>query len=150
MSIQFKEKEMTKFKSKISIGLVLFLAIIIGGMFIKLLYDGVWVVSLLIFCQILFIAHLFLTTFYTIENEKLHIKSSFLINISIDIQQIKMISKTNTIMSAPALSFDRLEILYNKFDTVVISPKEKVQFIEAIKKINPQVEVKLKNKTLVT
>lgn len=141
---------MTKFKSKISIGLVLFLAIIIGGMFIKLLYDGVWAVSLLIFCQILFIAHLFLTTFYTIENEKLHIKSSFLINISIDIQQIKMISKTNTIMSAPALSFDRLEILYNKFDTVVISPKEKVQFIEAIKKINPQVEVKLKNKTLVT
>jgi hypothetical protein len=141
---------MIKFKSKISIGLVFFLAIIIGGMFIKLLYEGTWSVSLLIFCQILFIAHLFLTTFYTVENEKLHIKSGFLINISIDIQQIKMISETNTIMSAPAVSFDRLEILYNKFDTVVISPKEKVQFIEAIKKINPQVEVKLKNKTLVT
>ena len=141
---------MAKFKSKISIGLILFLAIILGGMFIKLLYDGTWSVSLLIFCQILFIAHLFLTTFYIVENEKLHVKSSFLINILIDIQQIKKISETNTIMSAPAVSFDRLEILYNKFDTVVISPKEKMQFIEAIKKINPQVEVKLKNKTLVT
>lgn len=141
---------MAKFKSKISIGLVLFLAIILGGMFIKLLYDGTWSVSLLIFCQILFIAHLFLTTFYIVENEKLHVKSGFLINILIDIQQIKKISETNTIMSAPAVSFDRLEILYNKFDTVVISPKEKMQFIEAIKKINPQVEVKLKNKTLVT
>jgi len=141
---------MAKFKSKISIGLVLFLAIILGGMFIKLLYDGTWSVSLLIFCQILFIAHLFLTTFYIVENEKLHVKSGFLINILIDIQQIKKISETNTIMSAPAVSFDRLEILYNKFDTVVISPKEKMQFIEAIKKINPKVEVKLKNKTLVT
>ena len=141
---------MAIFKSKISIGLVLFLAVVLGGMFIKLLYDGSWSVSLLIFCQILFIAHIFSTTFYTIENEKLHVKSSFLINILIDIQQIKKISETNTIMSAPAVSFDRLEILYNKFDTVVISPKEKMQFIEAIKKINPQVEVKLKNKTLVT
>ncbi|SHM85377.1 PH domain-containing protein [Flavobacterium saccharophilum] len=141
---------MATFKSKISIGLVLFLAVVLGGMFIKLLYDGSWSVSLLIFCQILFIAHMFSTTFYTIENEKLHIKSGFLVNISIEIQQIKKISETNTIMSAPAVSFDRLEILYNKFDTVVISPKEKVQFIEAIKKINPQVEVKLKNKTLVT
>ena len=141
---------MAIFKSKISIGLVLFLAVVLGGMFIKLLYDGSWSVSLLIFCQILFIAHIFSTTFYTIENEKLHVKSSFLINILIDIQQIKKISETNTIMSAPAVSFDRLEILYNKFDTVVISPKEKMQFIEAIKKINPQVEVKLKTKTLVT
>jgi uncharacterized membrane protein YjjP (DUF1212 family) len=66
---------MAKFKSKISIGLVLFLAIILGGMFIKLLYNGTWSVSLLIFCQILFIAHLFLNTFYTVENEKLHVKS---------------------------------------------------------------------------
>ena len=141
---------MEKFKSKISIGLVFFLVVVLGGMLLKLLYDGVWSVSILIFCQIIFIAHMFWTTFYIIGNEKLQIKSGFLINFSIDIQQIKKISQTNTIMSAPAVSFDRLEILYNKFDTVVISPKEKMQFIEAIKKINPQVEVKLKNKTLVT
>lgn len=141
---------MEKFKSKISIGLVLFLVVVLGGILLKLLYDGVWSVSALIFFQILFIAHMFWTTFYSIENEKLQIKSGFLINFSIDIQQIKKISETNTLMSAPAISFDRLEILYNKFDTVVISPKEKVRFIEAIQKINPHVEVKLKNKTLVT
>ena len=141
---------MEKFKSKISIGLVFFLAIVLGGMLLKLLYDGVWSVSALIFFQILFIANMFCTTFYIIENERLQVKSGFLINFSIDIQQIKKISETNTLMSAPAISFDRLEILYNKFDTVVISPKEKMQFIDAIKRINPQVEVKLKNKTFVT
>lgn len=141
---------MEKFKSKISIGLVIFLIVVLGGMLLKLLYDGVWSVSALIFFQILFIAHMFWTTLYIIENKKLQIKSGFLINFSIDIQQIKKISETNTLMSAPAISFDRLEILYNKFDTVVISPKEKMQFIEAIQKINPHVEVKLKNKTLIT
>jgi len=105
---------------------------------LKLLYDGVWSVSVLIFCQILFITHIFWTTCYIIENEKLQIKSGFLINFSIYIKQIKKNSETNTLMSVPAISFDRLEILYNKFDTVVISPKEKVQFIDAIKRINPQ------------
>jgi energy-coupling factor transporter transmembrane protein EcfT len=137
---------MEKFKSKISIGLVFFLVVVLGGLLLKLLYDGVWSVSGLIFCQILFIAHIFWTTFYIIENEKLQIKSGFLINFSIDIQLIKKISETNTLMSAPAVSFDRLEILYNKFDTVVISPKDKTKFIETIQKINPEVEIKLKMK----
>lgn len=141
---------MEKFRSKISIGLVFFLVVVLGGVLLKLLYDGIWSVSVLIFCQILFIVHMFWTTFYIIENEKLQIKSGFLINFSIDIQLIKKISETNTLMSAPAVSFDRLEILYNKFDTVVISPKEKIKFIEAIQKINPEVEIKLKNETLVT
>lgn len=141
---------MEKFKSKISIGLILFLAIILGGTLIKLLWDGVWLVSLLILGQILFIAHIFSQTFYIVESENLVIKCGFLINISIPIATIKKISETNSIMSSPALSFDRLEILYNKFDTVMISPKDKTKFIEAIQKINHQVEIKLKNKTLVT
>ncbi|MCI9845885.1 PH domain-containing protein [Flavobacterium pectinovorum] len=140
---------MEKFKSKIDLWLILFLAIILGGMLIKLLYDGVWLVSLLIFSQIVFIAHMFTTTFYVIESEKLIIKCGFLINTSISVATIKKISETNNIMSSPALSLDRLEILYNKFDTVMISPKDKTRFIEAIQSINPQVEIKLKHKTFV-
>ncbi len=137
---------MRKFKSKISTGLVVFLAVLLGGMLIMLLYDKSWLVSLLIFSQIVFIAHMFATTFYIVEDEKLHIKSGLLVNFSLDIHQIKKISETNSLMSGPAASFDRLEITYNKFDTVLISPKEKGAFIELIKKINPEVEIKLKNK----
>lgn len=141
---------MEKFKSKFDLWLILFLIIILGGTLIKLLYDNVWAVSLLIFSQILFIAHLFYHTFYIIENKKLYVKSGFVINFSIDILQINKISETNSIMSAPAVSFDRLEILYNKSNSVLISPKDKKEFIEAIQKINPQVEINLKNKTLIT
>lgn len=132
---------MEKFKSKIDIWLVLFLSIVFGGIAIKLVFDGVWGVLIFILFVIAFIVHMFTTTFYIIKDEKLIIKCGFLINISIPVVTIKKISETNNIMSSPALSLDRLEILYNKFDTVMISPKEKTKFIEAIQKINPEVEV---------
>lgn len=132
---------MEKFKSKIDIWLVLFLSIVFGGIAIKLFFDGIWGVLIFILFVIAFIVHMFTTTFYIIKDEKLIIKCGFLINISIPVVTIKKISETNNIMSSPALSLDRLEILYNKFDTVMISPKEKTKFIEAIQKINPEVEV---------
>jgi glucan phosphoethanolaminetransferase (alkaline phosphatase superfamily) len=132
---------MEKFKSKIDLWLVLFLSLVFGGMAVKFAFDGVWGVLILILFVIAFIVHMFMTTFYIIIDDKLTIKCGFLINVSIPIVTIKKISETNNIMSSPALSLDRLEILYNKFDTVMISPKEKTKFIEAIQKINPEVEV---------
>ncbi|MDQ6469154.1 PH domain-containing protein [Flavobacterium sp. LHD-80] len=137
---------MLKFKSKIDILLVLILSIPLGSALIRSLYDNKWFASGIIFLVICFIIHMFLTTYYWIEGQKLTIKSGFLVNSSIDILSIKKISETNSIMSAPALSLDRLEILYNKSDNIVISPKHKSVFFEAIKKINPEVEIVLKNK----
>lgn len=137
---------MEKFKSKIDLSLLLFLSLIFGGIFIKSVYDEVWTLTAIMLFTIVFMIHLFSTTFYVIENEKLIIKCGFLINVSIDIQNIKKISESYNIMSSPALSFDRLEILYNKFDTILVSPKEKERFIVAIQKINPQIEIKAKTK----
>ncbi|WP_163399988.1 PH domain-containing protein [Flavobacterium fluviatile] len=141
---------MEKFDSKIDLWLVLFLSIIFGGIAIKFALEGVWGSLIPIAFTIAFIVHMFTTTFYIIENENLIIKCGFLINISISVATIKKISETNNLMSSPALSLDRLEILYNKFDTVMISPRDKAKFIEAIQKINHEAEIKLKNKTLVT
>ncbi|KAF2512763.1 PH domain-containing protein [Flavobacterium zhairuonense] len=137
---------MVKFKSKIDIWLVLFLSLVLGGALINALYNKVWGASIVLGIIIVFIVHMFLNTFYTIEEGKLKIKCGFLINSTVYTQKIKKISETNSIMSSPALSFDRLEIVYNKFDTVIISPKDKNGFFEAIKKINPEVEIVLKNK----
>ena len=46
--------------------------------------------------------------------------------------------------SAPANSFDRIEIIYNKFDSIIISPENKQQFIESLLVINPDIKVKYK------
>jgi hypothetical protein len=136
---------MEKFKSKIDLWLLLFLGIVFGAMVIKTAYDGNWGVSIFMLFIIAFIVHMFLTTFYIIENSKLIIKCGSFIDIAIEIEKIKRISETNNVMSSPALSLDRLEIHYDKFDTVMISPKEKTKFIKAIQKINPGIEIKMKS-----
>ncbi|MFC3199468.1 PH domain-containing protein [Parapedobacter deserti] len=51
------------------------------------------------------------------------------------------IEETRTLISAPAPSLDRLEIFYNKFDSIVISPKDKQGFIADLLKLNPEIEV---------
>jgi hypothetical protein len=89
---------------------------------------------------------MFLTTKYTIESDELTIKCGFLFNKTIDIKTIKKTTETNNPLSSPATSLDRLEINYGKFDTVIISPKKKKEFIENITTLNPNVEVKFKNK----
>ena len=49
-------------------------------------------------------------------------------------------------ISSAAASLDRLEILYDTFGSVLVSPKEKMGFIDQLKEINPSIEVKLKEK----
>jgi energy-coupling factor transporter transmembrane protein EcfT len=136
---------MKKFESKTDLWLVLFLSVIFGGIAIKLVLDQVWGGLIPVVFTIAFIVHIFTTTFYIIEDKNLTIKCGFLINILIPADSIKRISETNNLMSSPALSLDRLEIIYNKFDTVMISPKDKTKFIKAIRDINPEVEIRKKS-----
>ena len=138
---------MEKFKSKIDLWFILFLVLLFGLILVRLVYDQSWIGFAFILFVIAFIVQMYSTTFYSIENKKLLIKCGFFYNLSIEIESIKQISESYNIISSPAFSFDRFEILYNNFDTVLISPKEKLRFIEAIKKINPQTEIKIKEKS---
>jgi hypothetical protein len=115
-----------------------------AGLTIKMLYDRIWVGSIIIGIATLFISHLLLTTYYVISGDKLIIKSGLFFNLNLNIEDIKRISETDDLVSSPALSTDRLEILYNKFDVVLISPKDKQGFIEELGKLNPQIEIRLK------
>jgi len=138
---------MERFKSKIDLWFIVFLALIFGAILVRLVYDQIWTGFAFILLTVVFIVYMFSTTFYTIENKRLVIKCGIFYNLSIEIEKIKRVSDSYNIISSPALSFDRIEILYNKFDTVLISPKDKRRFIEVIKKINPEAEIKIKEKS---
>lgn len=86
-----------------------------------------------------FILHMFFNTIYTIDNERLHITCGFFRYNSINIMEIKKISKSYNMISSPAASFDRIEITYGKFEEIIISPKHKVKFSEDLQKINPNI-----------
>ena len=136
---------MKTYNSKISIGLVIFLIALFSFIGYEIFSDSFNFLAILIFIvPILFITYVFTSIKYTIENRIINIKAGFLINENIEISKIKRIEETNNIISSPAASFDRLEIFYNKFDSIIISPSNKSEFISDLIKINPDIEVKYK------
>jgi len=134
---------MKTFKSKVGMELVIPIALIVGINLLVMVSLKIWPAVIILLLVGLFIVHLFLTTYYQIHGVFLKIKSGLIYSSTIDIRSIKRIVKTRTYFSAPATSLDRLEILYNKFDTVIISPNDKDHFIKELKSVNPGIEVKL-------
>lgn len=135
------------YKSKIGLELVIPIVLILGTiLFLTLIKEPSWIGIVILLPLILLLVHIFLTTNYTIESNELVIKSGFLFNRTIDIKAIKKITETNNPISSPATSLDRLEITYGKPGSIIISPKQKTEFIQHIKRLNPSVEVKLKKK----
>ena len=130
------------YRSKISLGILIFIILVFvisGFVIIDLNVKNNFGVAVYVL-TILFIVYLFLTTNYTIYNQQtLIVKSGFLMNKKIDINSITKISKTNNPISSPALSLDRIEIFYNKYDSVIISPKNEQEFIQNLQKINSSI-----------
>ena len=94
-----------------------------------------------------FIGYLFHQTYYTIDGNKLKVKSGFLLNRSYEISRITKINETYSPISAPAASLDRLEINLDNGHNVIISPKRKYEFIDDLKKRNPKIKIELRTKT---
>ncbi|RYZ92138.1 MAG: hypothetical protein EOP47_30655 [Sphingobacteriaceae bacterium] len=88
----------------------------------------------------LFIFSFFNTSYTITPGHLLKVKCGVFVNVSIDINAIKRISTTKTMVNCYGLSLDKIELHYNKFDSVVISPKNKNEFIAQLKSINPAVE----------
>jgi hypothetical protein len=116
------------------------LMLIVYGAFVYPVVDGIrtkqYILSLVFVGIILLISFLFYNTRYTIEGENLLIWRT-----KIDINSIRKVYKTRNPLSSPALSLDRLAIVYNKFDEVLISPVERDDFIQELLKINPNIVV---------
>jgi hypothetical protein len=137
---------MKKYPSKISYGLVLIILVIIIGSTIPMVSPPIWPALLINLMVLVFISHLLLNTYYVIDGKFMVVKSGFVVNKKNDITTINIVSETNSIISAPAASFDRLEIVYNGHNSILISSTDKIEFIGHIKRINPQIEIPYKSK----
>ena len=122
---------------------VLFSVIFLITMILPLLegnFTGLWITL----PMAIFIIHLFSNTYYTISGNTLHVKSGFMVNRTINIAAIRKIEETNNMISSPATSLDRLEIFYSKYESIIISPKNKADFIADILALNSNISVKYK------
>ena len=107
-----------------------------------LIYSFSWTLIFIVLILLTFASSLIFNTKYIIKNETLTIKCGILPIEKYSIQQIQSIQNTNTIMAAPAISLDRIEIRFTNRKAVVISPQDKHRFIEYVCKVNTTIVVK--------
>ncbi len=135
-----------KYSSKVSYGLLAFVFLVFYGPLFPILIRGEWsggVIGTIGFLTLIFgfVLHLFFKTQYTISKNNLEIKCGVFSYNPIDIEEIKEISNTKSIVSSPAPSFDRIKIKYGKFEEIIISPKDKQNFISELIKINSNIKI---------
>lgn len=125
------------YKSKIDWWLIILILILFGYPIVDGILSKEYVLSLVFGLILIVFFFLSKTIQYKIDGENLVIWKT-----KIDIKTIRKIYKTNNPLSSPAMSLDRIAIVYNKFDEVLLSPKERDEFINELLKINPNIEVK--------
>lgn len=129
---------MKTFKSKADWWLIALILTVFGYPFIDGILSNQYSLSLTMFAILLLMFWMFSKIKYVIDEATLKVWW-----VKIDIHSIKRIYKTNNPLSSPALSLDRIAIVYNKYDEILISPKLKKEFVEELLKINPDIIVEI-------
>lgn len=137
---------MKVYKSKLGLEFIIPITIVLAWILYQSILDKKWMITISCLMVAIFISHMFYTTEYRIEKGNLKIKCGFFLYSKIEIQTIRKISDTNDASSSPATSIDRLEIRFDKYKTVLVSPKDKKGFIDSLLEVNPSIEVECRKK----
>jgi len=82
-------------------------------------------------------------TAYWIENGYLHIRCGFW-KRKVAVSEIYRIKSSRNLINSPAMSLDRLEVYYGRYQSIVVSPKDKIGFVKALKNAQPATEILVK------
>ena len=107
------------------------------------LWQGAWVMAIVVLAISLVPLSIYQNTRYEIRNGQLLITCGFLYKLTVDINRIRSIRNSRNLISSPALSLERQEIKFNTYDMVLISLKDndKEEFYRIVKEINPVVQI---------
>ena len=145
-----KFEVMKEFRSKVGYGILVPVLVLLVGVMLLPVMKKASIGAMLTMAAIIlpvmgFVLHMFFKTTYRINDKnELLIKCGLFFNAVVDISKIKSINRTRNPISAPAASMDRIELKYGKWDTVIISPKDKAGFVKELLKINPDIKNNLK------
>lgn len=131
---------MLNFKSKKDIWLAVSIWGVIILMFFMMITEQIIVVYIVGILNNALLLWLWFGTSYKIDDENLIVKNGPF-KSTIDIKSIKKLRATKTLLAGPALSIDRIEIQYKRYDSVIVSPKEKNKFIESLLSKNKSIKV---------
>jgi hypothetical protein len=130
------------FRSKIDMLILVPVILVLAGVGVYMIVKGILIGEIAIAVIGLFIFYTYVYTSYVVtDDNKLKIRSGFLYNQEIYIKSIKKVRPTKNHRASPALSSDRLEISYNRYGRVVVSPNNKTEFIRELKVVNPRIRI---------
>jgi len=86
------------------------------------------------------VAWIFAGTSYRVSDTTLAVRSGP-IRVTVPLAAIRRVTRTRSVLSAPALSLRRLEVQYGRHSTVVISPNDESGFLDALRSRAPQAEL---------
>ncbi len=136
-----------KYPSKIGAELVIPLVIVMGGSALLMLIPTItWIGLCLVLAISIYLLYMFKNTFYLLKEETLYVKCGFYTYAKIPVPHIRKVEETRNWISGPATSIDRLEITYNRWDHVLISPKNKKEFINDLLALHPAIEIANRSK----
>jgi Bacterial PH domain len=112
----------------------------IGVIMLPSILDTKPVTTVIMVVPAILLAWIWFGTGYKIENSKLEIQSGPY-KKTINIDEINKVRNTKNPFTAPALSMDKIEISYGKYEFITISPKNKEEFIRQLLKENPRIQL---------
>ncbi len=131
------------FKSKRGIGPIVFL-MSLGGLFVVVLLSirnarlpivGIFAIAAVPALLTILFGWIVAATDYTIRGQSLLIRSGPF-HWEVDIQTIASVRPSVDPTSSPALSLDRLNIVYDGGSEILVSPEERDGFIAALRAVN--------------
>lgn len=132
------------YKSKIDLWLLILLVVGFGAPLIYMtVREPHWIGPVIWLPLTIFVISSVTNIRYIIEGDMLLIRNIGF-KMAVPIRSIRRVEETSSLLASPAASLDRLEIVYNRYDSVLVSPRDKSGFITDLRAINPEIEIRLK------
>lgn len=103
------------------------------------IYQTEFIAAFVLIITMLLIGWMWFGTKYSITATHIKVQCGPFKYSDIAISEIKNISHSSSVLSAPACSLDRLHISYGKYDEILISPKEAELFIKTLLQKNTSI-----------
>lgn len=134
---------MKVYSSRVSVFMTCFVMLMMGYTGYVVYKSGDIVPVIVLALAFLFVLSIMLSIRYYVdaETKTLKIKVCGLPSGTVDLTQVKRIYKSNSILSAPAASLNRICIDIKSGPDVLVSPRYQQDFLKEIKKINPDVMI---------
>ena len=127
------------FRSKVDIWLLIVIYAIIIASVAPIAYSGDILESTIIAAILIVPITVYIFSIkYIVRGSSLIVKDGIFSHVY-DINDLRSIKPTHTLLSAPAASFDRLEINFTH-DTLVVSPRDKEDFIRLLREATQNIE----------